>query len=116
MYHFKREEHDKAITWLTSASKMGDMQALFQLAIMHYDGIGTLANLVSSGIPHTCACNMLGGGFQKVERAGEDVLRPIRDMRMVKLHPFSSVPCVFSTYYNNILFSDERSGASKDGG
>eukprot|EP00116_Pleurobrachia_bachei_P011687 sb/3471949/ len=45
MYHFKREEHDKAISWLTSASKMGDMQALFQLAIMHYDGIGTLANL-----------------------------------------------------------------------
>lgn len=45
MYHFKREEHEKAISWLTSASKMRDMQALFQLAIMHYDGIGTLANL-----------------------------------------------------------------------
>ena len=50
MYHFKKEEHDKAIKWLTNASKMGDMQALFQLAIMNYDGIGTLANLVNCRI------------------------------------------------------------------
>ena len=47
MYYTQKEDHSQAMRWFERASSMGDVQALFQLSIMHYDGIGTLPNLVS---------------------------------------------------------------------
>ena len=47
LHFLYQEEHNRALVWLKRAAEMGEMQAVFQLSIMHYDGIGTLPNLVS---------------------------------------------------------------------
>lgn len=45
MHYIQIQEFGQGIRWLERASSMGDMQALFQLANMYYDGVGTLPNL-----------------------------------------------------------------------
>ena len=46
MHYIQIEDFGQGMRWLERSSAMGDMQALFQLANMNYDGVGTLANLV----------------------------------------------------------------------
>ncbi|XP_065831000.1 LRP2-binding protein-like [Oscarella lobularis] len=43
-YHFLREEYDDALPLFTRAADMGSHQALYQLAVMYYDGLGVEAD------------------------------------------------------------------------
>eukprot|EP00118_Oscarella_pearsei_P000207 m.4429 g.4429 ORF g.4429 m.4429 type:complete len:323 (+) comp10721_c0_seq1:369-1337(+) len=44
-YYFLREEYNEALPFFDRAANMGSNQALYQLAVMHYDGLGMECNV-----------------------------------------------------------------------
>lgn len=45
-YHYERKEYTKALEYFNMADDKENIQATYQLAVMHYDGLGVAENQV----------------------------------------------------------------------